>query len=151
MKLKTMTVSDKDTIRKLFRDVFENEPWNDDWSDEKQLDAYLMDLIGQDNSLTLGYWDEEQLTGIAMGHIKHWYTGTEYYIDELCVSRSLQGRGIGSSFLKEIEAYLEEHGIVQIFLQTERTVPAFRFYQNRGFEVLEDHVSLAKQIKKEDR
>ncbi len=146
-----MSVSDREYIIRLFRDVFENEPWNDDWSDEDQLNAYIEDLCGQNNSLTLGYWDKDQLTGIAMGHIKHWYTGTEYYIDELCIASELQGRGIGSSFLKEIEGYLEEHGIVQIFLQTERTVPAFRFYQNRGFEVLEDHVSLAKQIKKEDR
>ena len=32
---------DFDLIKKLFVSVFKEEPWNDDWSDEKQLDAYI--------------------------------------------------------------------------------------------------------------
>ena len=42
-----MTVRDRKAITELFRDVFTHAPWNDDWSDQNQLDAYITDLTGQ--------------------------------------------------------------------------------------------------------
>ena len=75
------------------------------------MDAYIHDLIGQDNSLTLGYCDGDHIVALAMGHIKHWFAGTEYNIDEFCVDRKMQGKGIGSMFLGEIERFLSGHGI----------------------------------------
>ena len=59
MELKELTIKDRGSITNLFTSVFTNEPWNDDWSDHAQLDAYIHDLIGQDNSLTLGYCELE--------------------------------------------------------------------------------------------
>ena len=47
-----------------------------------QLHLYIQDLVGQSNSLTFGLFEGTELIGISMGHIKHWYTGTEYFIDE---------------------------------------------------------------------
>lgn len=136
----------KDIIKELFTDVFMAEPWNDDWSDNKQLDMYLFDLTGQNNSLTYGLFENGRLTGVAMGHIKHWYTGTEYYIEELCIRRTEQGKGIGTYFLNEIEKAIKEQGIVQIFLQTESNVPAYSFYRKNGFCELKGHVSFAKKL-----
>ncbi|MBR5345372.1 MAG: GNAT family N-acetyltransferase [Clostridia bacterium] len=146
MELRRLTIGDREAITRLFLDVFTNEPWNDDWSDTDQLNAYIMDLIGDSTSLTLGYFAKDQMIGLSMGHIKHWYAGTEYYIDELCVDRHFQGKGIGSAFLKAIEAFLAENKIFRIFLQTERTVPAYRFYKQRGFIELVDHVSFVKKV-----
>ena len=146
MELKKLTVQDRGIITDLFKDVFTHEPWNDDWSDLEQLNAYIADLTGQSNSLTLGYFDAGRLTGLAMGYIKHWHAGTEYVIDEFCIDRQMQGQGIGSSFLKAIEAYLAENRIYRIFLQTEDDVPAYRFYQRHGFQELTRHVSFSKTI-----
>ena len=147
MELRELTIRDRDSIANLFRDVFANEPWNDDWSDRAQLDAYIHDLIGQDNSLTLGYLDGDHIVALAMGHIKHWFAGTEYNVDELCVDREMQGRGIGSMFLGEMERWLSERGITRIFLQTDRDMPAYVFYKHRGFREMEEHVSFVKEIR----
>ena len=133
-------------IKELFVSVFSNEPWNDDWSDENQLHLYIQDLVGQSNSLTFGLFEETELIGISMGHIKHWYTGTEYFIDELCISTSKQGQGIGTLFLNEIEAACKELGATHIFLLTEDNVPAFEFYKKNGFFELENSVSFAKEL-----
>ena len=132
-------------VRKLFLSVFTVSPWFDDWSDEEQLDLYLNDLMGQNNSLTYGLFEDGVLMGVSMGHIRHWYTGTEYYIDELCIRTEKQGKGIGTYFLKEIEKGISEIGLTQIFLQTEKDVPAYEFYLKNGFEELNGHVSLAKK------
>lgn len=148
MELKILSLQDKDIITELFADVFTNEPWNDDWSDRRQLDAYINDLTGQNYSLTLGFFDDRRLVAVSMGYIKHWYTGTEYCIDEFCVARHFQGRGIGSGFMKAIEEYLLKSGITHIFLQTDRSVPAYEFYKKNGFDELTGHVSFAKRLRR---
>ena len=144
MKLRVLTIQDKDPITELFIDVFTQDPWNDDWSDPEQLRAYIDDLIGQRNSLTIGYFCDEQLVGLSMGRVKHWYEGTEYCVDEFCIAGPFQHQGIGSRFLSEIEAYLTERGIRCLYLQTDKDVPAHSFYLKNGFEEQRNSVSLAK-------
>ena len=102
-------------IKRLYTEIFMNEPWNDDWSDKEQLHRYIMDLIGNNNSLTLGLFENDKLIGLAMGSIMHWYSGTEYYINEFCVKTEKQGRGIGTAFLKEVEEYVKSKQIMHIF------------------------------------
>ena len=146
MELRVLTVQDKESITGLFREVFMNEPWNDDWSDEKQLDAYICDLIGQNNSITLGFMDGDHIVGVSMGYVKHWFKGTEYCIEEFFIDRRVQRKGTGTAFMKAIEAFLTEKQICRIFLQTDRSVPAYTFYGHRGFRELTDHVSFVKEL-----
>lgn len=132
-------------IRDLFISVFTAEPWNDDWSDQEQLTRYLTDLTGQANSLSYGLFEGDTLIGIALGHIKHWFTGTEYCIEELCIRTDRQGGGIGTHFLHEIEEAVKQLGVEQIFLQTSEDVPAYHFYQKNGFIPLQGHISLTRK------
>lgn len=81
-----------------------------------------------------------------MGHIKHWYTGKEYYIDELCISTGKQGQGVGTMFLNMIENACRELKLTHLFLLTENNVPAFEFYKKNGFYKLDNSVSFAKEL-----
>ena len=143
---KRIGMNEIELIKELYISVFTIEPWNDDWSDRKQLDLYLSDLVGQSNSLTYGLFENEQLIGVSMGRIRHWYSGTEYYIDELCIKTDKQGGGIGTFFIKEIEKAIKGIGLVHIFLQTDNDVPAYAFYKKNGFYELKEHVSFVKKV-----
>jgi len=135
-----------EAVKTLFTAVFTTEPWNDDWSDGQQLDLYLQDLMGQRNSLTYGLFEGEVLIALSMGRVKHWYTGTEYCIDEFCVRADKQGQGVGSRFLREIEADIRANGLTHIFLLTETDVPAYQFYRKNGFFELETNAAFAKRV-----
>lgn len=143
---KRLDESEAEIIKELFVSVFAKEPWNDDWSDKNQLRLYIHDLIGQNNSLTFGLYEDTELIGISMGHIKHWYSGTEYCIDELCINTSKQGKGIGTLFVNEIERVCKELGMTHIFLLTENNVPAFEFYKKIGFYELKNNVAFVKKL-----
>ena len=52
--LTELGMPDFDEIKALFKGVFTQPPWNDDWNDEKQLDEYLLDLMGARTPLVLG-------------------------------------------------------------------------------------------------
>ena len=144
--LKRLDESAAAPIGALFADVFSKEPWKDDWSDKKQLQFYIQDLIGQNNSLTFGLYEKDALIGVAMGRIKHWYSGTEYCIDELCISAQRQGRGLGAQFIREIEGACKALGIKHLFLLTADNVPAYAFYQKQGFYELKNSAAFAKEL-----
>ena len=149
MEFVKLSVDDMADIKELFKSVFTGEPWYDDWSDEEQLDAYLMDLIGCFNSLSLGFKDENGLQAMALGRIKHWYRATEFMIDELCVRTKLQGQGIGGKFVEAVEEYLKANGVYGIFLLTDRNVPAYDFYKSHGFHEETTNVAFGKYLGKE--
>ncbi len=105
------------------------------------------DLIGQGYSLTYGLYDEAgELIGISLGYIKHWYSGTEYIINELCIKTEKQGSGAGTFFISEIEKAIKALGLKQIFLLTDSNVPAYNFYKKNGFVECETNVAFAKMI-----
>ena len=144
--LKRLSLENKEEIKKVFTGVFTKAPWYDDWSDKEQLDLYICDLIGQSYSLTYGLYDEGELIGISLGYIKHWYSGTEYIINELCIKTEKQGSGAGTFFIHEIEKAIKTLGLKQIFLLTDSNVPAYEFYKKNGFVECETNVAFAKMI-----
>ena len=146
MNLRRLSIDDKEAIKVLFMGVFTREPWNDDWSDSKQLDLYIEDLCGQSCSLTYGLYDGNELIGLSMGYVKHWYTGTEYIINELCIKTDRQGGGAGTFFLTQIEETIKEMGLKQIFLLTARDVPAYNFYKKNSYVEVSNLVPFAKHI-----
>lgn len=144
--IKELSINDFDVIKTLFRSVFTAPPWNDDWSDEEQLDNYLKDLMMVRTPLILGLMEDDTLIGCSVGNIRHWCRGTEYFIEELFIMTDMQGKGYGTFFMSSIESYLKEHGINQIFLHTEHSKPSYEFYKKLGFTDLVELASLFKEF-----
>lgn len=68
----------------------------------------------------------------------------EYYIDQFCVKTDLQGKGIGSYFLKLIENEIQTEKMNAIILNTERGFPAEKFYKKNGFQSVDELITLTK-------
>ena len=131
----------------LFKKAFAGEPWNDDWSDRTQLLEYVKEISGGYNALNYGLVRDGKLVAMALGMIRHWWEGTNYNIEELCVDPIFQGQGIGTHFMTLIEDEIRKKGLHGIFLQTDSDKPAFKFYTKNGFKNLEAHVSLYKSVR----
>lgn len=82
----------------LYKLAFSGEPWNDDWSDEEQLTEYIKEKSGGFHAVNYGLIRDGKLIAISLGQITHWWEGTNYVMDELCVSPDCQGTGIGTRF-----------------------------------------------------
>ncbi len=131
-------------MAELYKSTFMREPWNDDWSDEEQLMEYVKEKSGGLRAVNYGLLIDGKLAAVSMGQITHWWEGTNYVLDELCVSPDLQGKGIGTRFMSMIESDLRSRNVKGIFLQTDTDKPSYRFYQKNGFKDLSKHVSLFK-------
>ncbi len=133
MELRELVTDDIDEVKSVIFDIFTKEPWNDDLKDQEQFHKYVLDLIGNRNSLALGLYDGDELIGASLGRIIHWYSGTQYWIDDLGIISERQGDGLGSLFIEMIEAFIKEKGIKQIALLSEKDIPAYYFYKKNGF------------------
>ena len=134
-------------MAELYRDAFSKEPWNDNWSDADQLAEYMKDISKAHRALNYGLVADGKLIAMSVGKINHWWEGTNYNIEELCVSPSFQGQGVGSKFLGLIEQSVREKGLAGIFLQTDNDKPSYRFYHMNGFKDLDAHISLYKSLR----
>ena len=137
-------------MAELYREAFAGEPWNDDWSDTKQLNEYMKDISKAYNALNYGLLIDGKLMGMSVGKINHWWEGTNYNIEELCITPSYQGKGIGSKFLGLIEKCVREKGLAGIFLQTDSDKPSYQFYHKNGFQDLDMHISLYKSVREKE-
>lgn len=115
----------------VIRTAFAVPPWNDDWRDEASFHAYLVDILGNRNSLGLGLWYGGALIALALGRVKHWFDGIEYCIDDLCVRPDNQERGVGSALLRHIREYACEKGFQRVSLSTNRTAPGLCILQKK--------------------
>ena len=103
-------------------------------------------MIKNKISLSFGLFEDDNMIGMALGHVKHWYEGTEYWIDEFGILPEKQHCGVGTEFLTEIERALIDKGVIYIVLITERTVPAYHFYKRNGFDEQEETRFFVKRV-----
>ncbi|KYG26065.1 GNAT family N-acetyltransferase [Alkalihalobacillus trypoxylicola] len=147
MKVRKLLNKDYEEMKKQFIDVFSNEPWFDKWENDQKVDRYMKDISTNKNSLSLAlYGEDDELIGCSLGLTFNWWEGKEYFIKEFFISRKHQKQGIGSIFLSLMEDVLKEEEIQHILLTTEKTVPAYLFYQKNGFRTLTDSVLLVKNL-----
>lgn len=146
MELREIGISDIEEIKAVIKAAFSREPWNDDWSDERQFHAYILDLIGNRSSLSLGLYEQGRLIGVSLGRIKHWYAGTEYWIDDLAILPQMQGQGYGAALIDRIEEHVKPLGIRAVVLFTERGIPAYGLYVKKGFAERNERVFFEKKL-----
>ena len=67
MMLKVLGMAHEQAVKGLIRDAFSAEPWCDRWEDEDVFHSYILDVMGNQNSLALGLFSEDVLIGISLG------------------------------------------------------------------------------------
>lgn len=122
-----------DQLVNLFNDTFSSEPWCDSWNIE-DLKQYIKECLEYKNGLNFIVLDGDKVIAMCFGRLVHWFTGMQYRADELCVSNSYQGKGIGNNFLNSILEYLKKSSIKSMIFDTERPFPCYKFYLKHGFK-----------------
>lgn len=143
MNLRLFTGSDLEECTNVFVHVFNQAPWNDEWTTVKAF-QYLNDFVNTPGFLGIVAEDGEEIIGFVFGVRKRWWSGDEFFVHELCVSTEKQHMGIGTSLLKYLEAQLELIGVKNIVCLTDRGTPAELFYEKNGFAVIDRIIFLHK-------
>ncbi|MFD1953438.1 GNAT family N-acetyltransferase [Paenibacillus thailandensis] len=128
-----------------FIGVFNQEPWNDEWS-EASAEQYLRDYTDTPGFMGVVAEEAGEIYGFIFGCRKRWWSGEEFYVHEMCVSKAKQNAGIGSNLLTFLEKRLQAGGAARITLLTDKGIPAEAFYKKNGFVQVERLIFLSKKI-----
>ena len=145
MEFKQYIAQDLEKCTTTFINVFNAEPWNDEWTVENAT-RYLMDFTNTPGFFGLLAWEHEEIIGFIFGVRRAWWSGDEFFIHEMCVTPNQQHSGIGTALLNELIQTLQPDTIQNITLLTDRSIPAEAFYKKNGFEEIERILFMSKDI-----
>ncbi|MDF7639503.1 GNAT family N-acetyltransferase [Lactobacillus sp. ESL0791] len=145
-KLQLYELTDKDLAQTadLFIHTFTQPPWCEEYESREQVINFFAAYMKSNYFVGYILKDGEEIIALSIGFKKPWIKGMEYYIDEFCVAPEYQGQGVGSNFLKLIDAAISTKGMTGMILNTGKGYPAEQFYLKNGFTQLEDLIVLAK-------
>tara|TARA_B110000967_G_C18716176_1_gene475268 strand:+ start:246 stop:686 length:441 start_codon:yes stop_codon:yes gene_type:complete len=144
MILRSIQEADIGECAKLFADVFASEPWNEGWDEALALERLTHFYHSMAFSGVLA--EQDRIVGFALGNIEPFYFGSMFYLREMCIQASLQNQGIGGEILEALEDDLISQGVKNIYLTTERSIPAAKFYQKNGYNFSEKMGFYAKNV-----
>lgn len=135
----------------LFIDVFSKPPWNDCFESKEPVIHFFRAFIELPNFKGYQLYDENnRVIGVSIGFIKPWLKNDElryeYFLDQYCIDHTLQGRGLGAYFMREIEKRLKQENINDIILNTGLSSPAYKFYLKLGFQDMKEYGFLSKEL-----
>ncbi len=125
----------------VFCSAFAAEPWKENWT-QQLAETRISELTGTPISAGFVYEEQGSILAVAAGRVCTYLYGKEYVIDEFCVSAEMQGKGIGSRLMQQIEQEMRAAGCVGIVLQTTHGYPSERFYLKNGFQRNPDMITM---------
>jgi aminoglycoside 6'-N-acetyltransferase I len=129
----------------LYIKVFNAEPWNDKWTlgtAHKRLnDIYISPNF--EGVLCVEYG---KVIGAIFGNYEQYYDGVHYNLREMFISKELQGKGLGSKLLKELEKRLRGLGVTTIILFTSKENKTSSFYLKNNFSEWDSMAIMGKDL-----
>ncbi|MFJ7859139.1 GNAT family N-acetyltransferase [Peribacillus sp. NPDC097206] len=145
MEFKRLAKNDLIKCTETFIEVFNDEPWNDEWTCTKA-EKYLLSFYQTPGFLGILAVENDEILGFIFGVNRVWWSGDEFFINEMCVKTQYQNKGIGRAMLNHLIKELHGSHISNITLLTDRGIPAEEFYKKNGFEEIERIIFLHKNI-----
>ncbi|MWV41382.1 GNAT family N-acetyltransferase [Natrialba sp. INN-245] len=130
---------------RLYRDAFNEPPWDDEWTLETAR-TRLSQLLETPGARGYAARLEDDLAGLVVGTEEWWDDGSKFYVRELCVDPAHQRRGVATALMDHLAEALRRAGVDSIYLLTLRDTPAHAFYEKRGFDLDDRTVLLSRRL-----
>lgn len=147
--LRQLTPADQADCARLLVQVFNQPPWNDNWTVERAA-AYVQDFFDAPRFRGFAALDGMRLIGMCLGHVKLWWQDDEYCLDEFCIHSDYQRRGLGGQLLGYARRQLAAEGVACCTLLTASGTPAEAFYRGRGFRRVDEMIFMVCEDQMED-
>lgn len=133
MDIRQFTLSDIDACSEAFVEIFNDEPWHDEWTREGAK-TYVLDFFNTPKFLGFIAEDNQDIIGFIFGVQREWWSGREFYIHEMGVKKAYRNQGVGKSLLKTLENALKSNAVQYVSLLTDRNTPTETFYKTNDFQ-----------------
>jgi len=130
-----LTASMLPEAAQLFTRVFNNEPWNDSWTQEQSLER-LTDIFNTPHYAGAAHFENGKMIGLIMGRGEVYFDAMHFQVIEFCVDTEMQGRGIAKKMLIAAMDLCRERGFEAVRFLVSKSNPApQRAYAKLEFDV----------------
>ena len=145
MILRSIQEKDIEACAALYAQVFSSEPWDENWSEGAARERLLH--FYHSNGFCGVLAEQDGVVGFSLGNIEPFYSGSIFYLREMCRKANMSKMGVGHKVLAELERELLHQEVQDVYLITDRAIPASDFYQKNGFNHSDQMGFYAKHIK----
>lgn len=118
-------------IAVLFKEVYSELPYNENWTDKNALKK-INDYHKFDKILIAS--EDNKIIAFIIYHEIIWDNHSNIFIDEIGVDKDYRGEGIAKNLLKNVEEYAKSNGFSKIELVSNMKSNAFQLYKKIGYE-----------------
>lgn len=144
MIFKEMTIKDLNMVASFYISYY-NENEGGSWTYEKVYKR-IRQVFLIDDSYCLLQYDNKDLVGFLIGYIKEYDDLRSYFLEEIVISKNYQGKGYGSSLIKELEDRLVDKDVSLIELISVNDDKHHKFYRNLSFGQSTNLIMMSKFI-----
>lgn len=140
IKTRKATKKDLNRVAEIWKKEYSKKPYNEKWK-IKDILAKIKNYL-KESKIYVATLDKKIVGFIIFKRII-WDDGKHLFIDEVVVSKKLQG--IGKALMSKAEK--EGKGCVLVELWTYKEAEACNFYKKLGYKEIKDGVMMHKKIK----
>ena len=133
-------------LAKHYVETYNAAPWNDRWTEELALEKFDEMMSSRGAFGLVCYDDDDNFAGVILGNPEIFFDGKQFFVRDFFVPLALQGKGLGTRLMAELEKRLAAIGINEVYLFTSKGERTEGFYQKRGFTTWTNMVLMGKNI-----
>jgi aminoglycoside 6'-N-acetyltransferase I len=142
--IQTFTTEYLDKCAHLYVEVFNAEPWNEQWTFETAR-TKLFEILNTPGFVGFVF-KQDELLGFIAGYCKQGQKSQSFYLEEICVQPYKQHQGIGTMLLNQLMDTLTAMKVTGVYLLTNKDGQAEAFYTKHGYQRSQYLIFMAKQF-----
>lgn len=142
--IQTFTTEYLDDCANLYVEVFNSEPWNEQWTIETAR-LRLFEILNTPGFIGF-VLRQDELLGFVAGYCEQMQKGKGFYLKEICTHHDKQRRGIGTKLLNELMNTLTGMEVTAIYLVTMKDGQAEAFYTKNGYQRSQKLIVMSKRF-----
>ncbi|MCC5621812.1 GNAT family N-acetyltransferase [Nostoc sp. CHAB 5715] len=142
--IQTFTTEYLDKCAHLYIEVFNGEPWNEEWTFETAK-ARLFEILNTPGFVGFVF-KQDELLGFVAGYCKQGQKSKSFYLEEICVRPNKQRQGIGTRLLNQLMDTLTAMEVTGVYLLTKKDGQAEAFYTKHGYQRSQHLIFMAKRF-----
>lgn len=146
MQIRKIEPSDLEACSKILEEAYSKYPYNEIFKDATALE-YVNEKYEKcrENSF-VAIDDKGAIIAFIFLSVSSWSEGTQAILEEVAVSPSLQGQGIGNQLISYAHDYLNSLGAKSVMLWAKNDERLLEFYQKLGYSVAKDFVVMSRHF-----
>lgn len=143
MTAKIMTTDDMDIIVPFYMNCYNDD--TEEWTYEITYKRIHQVLTKEDSHCFI-FTQDEEIIGFAMGYCEQFFDAPIYFLTEIVVIPTHQGKGLGSQMMIHIENYLKNINVSKILLLSANDELHKHFYEKLGYAESKNIICMQKKL-----